>query len=63
MKTLAMKAEPKAEQDKIIKHQTYGLSIFIGQSYFVYDRTQLYLILQLLYYTLKRLGNTERVVS
>ena len=62
-KTLKRKAELKAEQDKIIKLQTYDLSPFIGQSYFVNDRAELYLILQRLYYTFKRLGNTEKVVS
>ena len=30
---LARKAELKAEQDKIVKIQTYDLSLFIGQSY------------------------------
>ena len=60
---LAIKAELKVEQDKIVKLQTYDLSHFIGQSYFVNDGAQLYLILQPLYYTLKRLGDTEKVVS
>ena len=60
---LAIKAELKVEQDKIVKFQTYDLSHFIGQSYFVNDGAQLYLILQPLYYTLKRLGDTEKVVS
>ena len=32
MKTLAKKAELKAKQDKIVKQQTYDLSLFIGQS-------------------------------
>ena len=35
----------------------------LGQSYFVTDGTQLYLILQPPYYTLKRLGDTGKVVS
>ena len=56
------KAELKAELDKTVKLQTYDLSLFIGQSYFVNDGA-LYLILQLLYYTLERLGDTEKVVS
>ena len=60
---LAAKAELKAEQDKIVKLQTFDLSLFIGQNCFVNDRAKLYLILQPLYYTLKRLGNTEKVVS
>ena len=37
IKTLATKAELKAEQDKIVKLQTYDLSLCIGQSYFVND--------------------------
>ena len=36
---------------------------FISQSSFVSDAAQLYLIFQALYYTLKRLGDTEKVVS
>ena len=31
---------------KLVKLQTYDLSLFIGQSYFINDGTQLYLILQ-----------------
>ena len=62
-KKLATKAELKAEQDKIVTRQIYDLSLFTGQSYFNNDGAQFYLILQLLYYTLKRLGGTEKVVS
>ena len=62
-KKLATKAELKAEQDKIVKCQIYDLSLFTGQIYFNNDGAQIYLILQLLYYTLKRLGGTEKVVS
>ena len=36
-----MKAELKAEEDKIIKIQTFDLSLFIGQSYFRNDETLL----------------------
>ena len=42
--------------------QTFDSSLFIGQSYFFNDGAQLYLIFQPLYYTLKRLGNTEKIV-
>ena len=56
------KAELKTQQDKIVKFQTYDLSIFIGQTYFVNDDAQFYLILQLLNYTLERLCDTEKVV-
>ena len=45
------------------KLQTYDSSLFIGQSYFFNDGAQLYLIFQTLYYTLKRLGDTEKIVS
>ena len=63
MKKLVTKAELKAEQDKRVKLQTYDVSLFVGQSYFVSDGAQLYLILQPLYYTLKSLGDTEKNVS
>ena len=67
MKTLATKAELKVEQDKRVKLQTYDLSLFIGQSCFLNDGAKLYLILQPLYFntstSLKRLGDTEKVVS
>ena len=63
IKKLAAKAELKAEQDKIVKLRTYDLSLFTGQSYFNNDEAQLYLILQPFYYTLKTLGNAEKVVS
>ena len=53
IKKLATKAELKAEQDKLIKLQTYHLSFFIGQSYLVNDGAQLYLTTQPLYDTLE----------
>ena len=53
IKKLATKAELKAEQDKIVKFQTYDLSLSIGQSNSVKDGAQLYLILQPLYFALK----------
>ena len=62
-KKIETKAELKAEQDKTVKLQTYDLSHIIGQSYFVNDGTQLYVILQLLYHNLKILGDTEKVSS
>ena len=37
--------------------------VFIGPSYFFNDGTQLYLIFPVLCYTLKRLCDTEKVVS
>ena len=63
IKKLAAKAQLKPEQNKIVKLQNHDLSLFIGQSYYVNDGAQLYLILQPLYYTLKRLGDTEKVAS
>ena len=63
IKKLVTKAELKAQQDIIVKVQTYDLSLFIGQSYFVNDGAQLHLTLQLFYYTLRRLGNTANAVS
>ena len=59
---MLVKNELKKE-DKIEKLQTYYSSLFIGQSYFFNDKGQLYLIFQILYYTLKRLHNTEEVIS
>ena len=43
--------------------QTFESSLFIGKSYFNNDGSRNYLILQPLYYTLKRVGDTEKVVS
>ena len=60
---LTTKPELKAEEDKIVKIQTYYLSPFFGQSYFVYDGAELYSILQPLHYTLKRLDDTTKDVS
>ena len=66
IKTLATKEDMKAvatKADKIVKLQTYDLSLVIGQSYFNNDESQSFLIFQPLYYNLKRLGNTEKFVS
>ena len=62
IKALATNAELKAEQDKVVKLQAYDLILFVGQSYFFNDGSQFYLILQPLYYNLKRLGDTEKVL-
>ena len=43
----------KAQQDKIVKLQTHGFSLFIDQSYLNSDEAKLYVILQQLYYTVK----------
>ena len=50
-------------ENEFKKLQTFDSSLFIGQSYFNNDGAQLYLMLQPLYYTLKKLGETESVVS
>ena len=71
LKTLATKEEKKisnksrlkVDQDTLVKLQRYNLSLFIGLSLFNNDWEQLYLILQPLCYTSKRLGYTEKVVS
>ena len=63
IKKLATKTKLKAEQEKLVQLQAYILSLFIGRSYFVNDGAQLYIILQLLCYTLERLSDTEKVVS
>ena len=49
IKTLAAKGELHPEQDKIVKLQTYNLSLFICQSYFNNNDAQLYLIFQPIY--------------
>ena len=49
IKTIATKAELKEQQDEIVKHQAYDLSVFVGQGYFHNDETQLYLIFQSIY--------------
>ena len=53
IKTLATKAELKAEQNKIVKLQIFDSSLFIGQSYFSNDTAQLYLISKPVYKTVK----------
>ena len=45
------------------KLQTHDSSLFIDQSYSLNDGAHFYLIFQTLYYSLKRLGDTEKVVS
>ena len=63
IKSLATNAELKAEKNKILKLQTYDLSLFIGQSYFVNDGARNYFRFQPLCYTLKQLGNTEKFIT
>ena len=61
-----VKNEIKKLEDEVETYdsnQTYESTLFVGQSYFFNDRTQLYLIFQTLFYTLKRLNDTEKTVS
>ena len=62
-KILLVQNEFKKLQDKTEKLQTYDSSLFICHSYFFNDIAQLYLIFQTLYYTIKRLGNTDKTLS
>ena len=43
--------------------QAIDSSLLIGKNYFNNDEEKLFLILQLQYYTLKRLDDTEKVIS
>ena len=45
------------------KFETFESSLFIVQRYFNNDGSQNYLTFQSLYYTFKRIGNTEKKVS
>ena len=55
--------ELKNLEGKVEKVQTYDSSLSISQSYIFSDGAQLYLRFQTLYYILKRLGDTEKIVS
>ena len=50
-------------ENELKQLQAFDSSLFIGQSYFNNNGAQLYLIRQPLYYTLKRLGDIEKVLS
>ena len=63
MKTLAKKTELKAKQDKIVKAQTYDLSIFIDQSYFNNDGAQIYLAFQQIYKTITTFSGIKDIIS
>ena len=49
-------------ENELKKLKTFDSSLFIGQIYFNNDGAQFYLMFELLYYTLKRLGDTEKIV-
>ena len=61
--TLATKAELKAEQDKMVKLQTYDLSLFIGQGYFINDGSQNYLVFQPIYKTITTFSGLPLAIS
>ena len=63
IKTLATKAELKAEQNKIVKLQIYDSSLFIGQSYFNNDTAQLYWIFKPVYKTIKTFSGLKETIS
>ena len=54
-------AETKEIKNKYFTASDYDLSLFISRSYFVNDGAQVYLVLQLICYILKRLSDTEKV--
>ena len=53
----------KRRRKKIENIQTLDLSAFIGKSYFIDDGSQSNLIFWLVYYTWKRLIDTETIVA
>ena len=61
IKTLVLKAELKAEQDKIVKRQIFNPHLFIGQSYFDNNGAQLSLIFQPIYKTITFSGRKDTV--
>ena len=63
IKALPKKVELKAEQDKIVKIQTYDLSLFIVQSYFNNDGSQNYLIFQPIYKTITTFSDLTSTIS
>ena len=51
------------QKNLLVENELKSTNISIGPSYFFNDGAQVYLILQPLYYTLKKLGDTEKLVS
>ena len=51
------------EQDKIVKLQTYDLSLFTGQGHFNNDVSQNYLIFQPIYKTIKTFSGLTNTIS
>ena len=49
-------------ENEFKKLQTFDSSLFINQSHFFIDGAQLYIIFPTIYYTLKKLGDNEKVV-
>ena len=61
--TLALKAELKAEQDKIIRLQAFDSSYFRDKNHFENDGTQSYLIFQPMYKYFKKIVDAECISS
>ena len=53
----------KAEQDKIVKFQTYDSSFFISHSYFNNDEAQFHLMFQPIYKTIKTFSDLKDAIS
>ena len=63
MKKQQKKEELKAEQQKLLKFQTFSLSYILGKNIFINDGTQNYLMFNPLYYILKTLSGAEKISS
>ena len=71
MKSLVIKSQAgdsldiaDRNREIIKKYKMFHLSYFIGKNYFVYDRSQNFLMLQPIYDTFtKQTGHTERIIS
>ena len=58
-RVISNKSRHSLVEHELQKLQIFDSSYFIGQRYFFNDGAQLHLIFQTLFYTLKRLGDTE----
>ena len=61
IKKLATKTELNAEQDKIIKIQTFDLSCFRGKSHFECDDIQNYIVFQPAHRYFSKIGNNDGI--
>ena len=62
-KVTSNKSKHLLVENELKKLQTFDSSLFIGQSCFFNDGIKLYLIFQPLYYALKTLSTSEKVIS